>query len=202
LVHDGAYVYSSATGRLFIVGGDDATSGRPRGRVWLRRLDDSVWRVLDTDYRPVHVLAATFDKRTEQLIVLDERPVKRGNASQVQVRLVAIDVTTGAARRVHRWVRSPAWDAQSLQIDLDGSVLLSASSTRLDRYVLARLDPTSWAVLGRERGVGALVFPLVPDGVGYTEVHRAPDDATRLIAHRRSSRALGAGRMQDLDEAL
>lgn len=189
-----ALVYSRTWNRLWVVGGDDLDSGRPRGRIGFRNLESTseppthapLWSVVDTSYRPSLALASTFDPRTGRLFLLDEIEISGASGTQLQVWLVEIDVRTGVARKLQAWARDPIWDFQSLTIDLEGTLILGSGSSGLRAHAISRIEiagtkgkkKTKPKPLGRFSGAGDLAVPVVSDPEGYTVVVRgvkAPD---------------------------
>jgi hypothetical protein len=199
-----ALVYSRFERSLFVVGGNDPVSGRPRGRVYQRGLVDDVWRTVNSPYRPAKVLAATYNFRDRNLYFLDERQVTGSSGTQTQVHLVRLNWRTGVATTLQQWVRSPAWDRQYLTVDLDGQLLLGSGNTRSRLHAIARLRVFNgtFASLGRVQGNEAIMIPVVVDGSGFTVVLREAGTTDLIEGVRYRTLPLVAATLTQLDSQL
>jgi hypothetical protein len=179
---DFAPVLSRIRRGVFVVGGDDTTSGEPTGEIWFAPLNAGGWIPIPAAIPPDRVLAATYSWKTRSLYFLDETTPPGG---ELEARLVAIDVDTAQATLLGSWPRSPSWDAHHLVLDRDGALLLSSSNWLTGEHAVARIDieaiggPT---VDGIDAGSYPLAFAPTVDGVGYTLVLAV--DAPAGIVHR------------------
>jgi hypothetical protein len=57
---------------LFVVGGDDVTTGTPTGEIWFTSLEGGDWVEVASAIRPQEIRAATYSFRTRNLYFLDE----------------------------------------------------------------------------------------------------------------------------------
>lgn len=164
---DFASVYSRATGRLFVVGGKDSTTGAALRDIWWQDVPSGEWlQVPLGEHELGKVLAAThtLDGR---LWVLDETK-KKGAATFV--RLSRILPGTGDVDVLGTWARHKKFDRHWLVMDKDWSVLVVASSTQLRRHVVVRIDQAGPPPRANEVrfGRGALAFAPSVDTEGYS----------------------------------
>lgn len=157
-------VLTGARRGLFVVGGSRPGTQEPTGEIWFTTLRASRWIEVRAAFRPEVVLAATFSFATDQLYVLD--------TTGGDLRLTAIDFRRWGARELARWPRSPLFDRYFLTLDLDGQLLLSASSDDLDAHAYARLvdDLEVVTLEGLGLGFGSLVVEPMIDTRGTTLV--------------------------------
>jgi hypothetical protein len=196
--------YSRLERALFVVGGNDPVSGRPRGRVYHRGLVDDVWRTVNSTYRPAKVLASTYNFRDRNLYFLDERQVTGASGTQLQVHLVRLDWRTGVATTLHQWVRSTAWDRQYLTVDLEGQLLIGSGNTQSRLHAIARLRVVNgtFASLGRVQGNEAIMVPVVVDPSGFTVVLREAGTTDLIEGVRYRTLPLVAATLTQLDSQL
>jgi hypothetical protein len=159
-------VLSGARRGLFVVGGQRPGTSTPTGEIWFTGLSTARWILLRTGFRPARALAATFSYATDELYVLDEL--------DDQLRLTAIEQATWRSRELARWQHAPEFDAHHLTLELDGGLLLSASSSTLRLHSYARLRPSSGPhellLEGFGVGVGALASAPIIDANGVSFV--------------------------------
>jgi hypothetical protein len=166
-------VYARADNRVFVVGGTDPLTHNPIGDIWYRQTfgDERWFRVDLTGFAPARVLAATSSYLDHRLWVLDE--LSQGKASVV--RLHRVDPQTGGAELLGTWPKSSNYDGHWLALDVDGTILLTTSSTKLNRYFVIRIDNASnpLAIGGITAGHRTLAAAPMVDGDGYMllEVH-------------------------------
>lgn len=163
---DFASVYSRASGRLFVLGGNEPGSSVPRRDVWWQDVRTGRWNEVPLGEHTLgNVLAATrtFDGH---LWVLDE--IRKGWARFA--RLARIVPGTGEAEVLGTWPRLRFFDRHWMVLDRDGSVLMVASSTRLRWHTVVRIEladagPRVDAV---RFGRGALALSPSVDSEGYS----------------------------------
>jgi hypothetical protein len=199
-----ALAYSRLERSLFVVGGNDPVSGRPRGRIYHRGLVDDVWRTVNSTYRPVKVLASTYNFRDRNLYFLDERQVTGASGTQLQVHLVRLNWRTGVATTLHQWVRSTAWDRQYLTVDLEGQLLIGSGNTQSRLHAIARLRVVNgtFTSLGRVSGNEAIMVPVVVDPSGFTVVLREAGTTDLIEGVRYQTLPLVTATLTDLDTQL
>ena len=186
-------VYSSAIGRAFVVGGQSA-SGQQLHDVWSLSLDQGAdqWVPLSLSGVPLgSVLAATYAYADNQIWVLDEI---KGFLGLKLARLLRVDATTGATTLVGAW----------LGLDRDGSILLSASSSRLlGAHKIVRIATGTPKVTGVLAGLRALVMAPLVDRGGYTLVGpKRPGSAASLDVRRTETLPMGQGNWGHLGGCL
>lgn len=163
-------IYSSAIGRAFVIGGRDA-SGKSLGDVWTLSLDEGneAWSSLPLVGAGLGtVIAATYAYADNHVWVLDEA---RGSWGIKVARLLRIDATTGESTVVGAWPRLGIFDKHWLGLDLDGSILLSASSSKAaGLHTIVRVATGTPKVTGVLVGLRALVAAPMVDRGGYTLV--------------------------------
>jgi len=165
-------VYSRAAARLFLVGGADASTNELTGDIWWRDVNGASWFPVPLEgYAPETVTAATYSYRDHNLWVLDQLdsgPIPRA-------RLTRIDPVSGKhtivgtwprLRLGHKWVFDKHW----LVLDQDGSVLLVASSSMINKHVIVRInvDGDTPQVGGVRIAPHALAGPPAVDPAGYS----------------------------------
>jgi len=165
-------VYSRAAARLFLVGGVGATTNELTGDIWWRDVNGASWFQIPLEgYAPETVTAATYSYRDHNLWVLDQLdsgPIPRA-------RLTRIDPVSGKhtvvgtwprLRLGHKWVFDKHW----LVLDQDGSVLLVASSSMINKHVIIRInvDDDTAEVDGVRIALHALAGPPAVDPAGYS----------------------------------
>jgi hypothetical protein len=166
-------VYARADNRIFVVGGAEPQTHNPLGDIWYRRASgDERWFRIDLKgYAPSKVLAATSSYVDHRLWVLDETPQGSGSV----VRLHRVEPLTGAAQLLGTWPKSVSYDAHWLSLDMDGTILLTTSSTKLNRYFVIRIDnqastPSVGKVTAGKRTLASA--PMVDeDGYLLLEIH-------------------------------
>lgn len=187
-----ATVYSAAIGRAFVIGGRSAV-GQELRDVWSTSIDDQSgeWSRLAVKGATLgSVVAATYAYADGNLWVLDE---VRGVLGLKMRRLLQIDAKTGQANVVGAWPRLGIYDKHWLGIDKDGSVLLTASSSRLQGgHTIVRLATAGPAkVTGVFSGPRALAMAPIVDRSGYTLI--GPKRAVGAAADVRRLDELGMG---------
>ena len=158
----------------------DATPARPvaarhrraEADIWWRDVNGASWFPVPLEgYAPETVTAATYSYRDHNLWVLDQLdsgPIPRA-------RLTRIDPVSGKhtivgtwprLRLGHKWVFDKHW----LVLDQDGSVLLVASSSMINRHVIVRInvDGDTPQVGGVRIAPHALAGPPAVDPAGYS----------------------------------
>ncbi len=98
--------------------------------------------------------------------------------------LVAIDFMSGHTTVLGTWPRHAAiWDRHAMTIDVDGSVLLAASSTAGAEHTIARIDVRqNHAISILDNDDAVLALPVVADAGGYTLVTLRPSDSSFATA--------------------
>ena len=188
-------VYSRATARLFIIGGEDPVTHAPRGDIWYRSIDaGGGWGVVPAlEFQPSTLLAATYSFIDGKLWILDSIPK---NANKLVVRLSTVDPMTGKTALVGQWPRLKHYDAHWLLVDHDGSVLLVASSQKLRRHSVFRLKTTGSGALLLRTASGFLPWAPVVDLAGYGfVVQDSPSAAPRMV------RVTGLGPVKPVSES-
>lgn len=156
-------VYSRSLARVYLVGG----AGAHTNDIVFRPLEaDGGWAGLPAGAISITApLAATYNHIDGQLWVLDQVSVPNG----VRARLVRVDPTSGRRESLGEWPRVGQFQQHFLRSELDGSVLLVASSAKHHLHALVRfvvdqgmLRPTGFRIRPR-----ALAHPPVVDAGGY-----------------------------------
>lgn len=135
-------VYSRATGRVFVIGGNDRATGGRLGDVWHRRVLGGPWEMVELAPGSLgNVVSATFSWKDGRLWVVDVDPRDETGRRH---RVVRIELETGAMSVVastdrHDPDKKARYDRRGLMLDHDGNILLWASSTRAQRHRLARI---------------------------------------------------------------
>lgn len=148
-------VYARSVGRVFSIG-----SGRP---ITVGPADPLAERTeIPGDFVPGIVLAATYSYVDRAIWVLHEAA---GYAE-----LTRVDPVEGTHQPVRHWPRLRKFDKQWMTLDIDGSVLLSASSDKANRYVVIRIGfgGDGPEVTGVHRGEGRLYAAPRAHQAGYT----------------------------------
>jgi hypothetical protein len=178
---DSLPVYSRATGRVFFLGGLDA-SGNPAKDVVVRDVFGGLPTVIPPGgWDPGKILAATYSPFEDVLWVLDEiaGPAK----AQSTRRLWLLSPRSGVGSIMGSWTSAGRFDRHWLRLDRDGSVLLFASGKTLRHHAVVRLNHRAGLleVLGVAFRQGDLAIPPVVDMSGYWLVHRvAPQKSTTV----------------------
>ena len=174
-------IYSRHLDRLFILGGRDAATND--------RLDDVMVMTSQGTF-PFstaslgRVRAVTYSYRTGSLWVLDEvrKPKRRHrhhrrwrhhrwhHGGQKRLRLLEIDARTGTHTVVAEWKRRRLFDRHWLVSDLDGSLLVIASSKWRRRHVVARFEAETNRLTHVVRRPGRLLLAPSVDAFGYAFV--------------------------------
>ena len=129
-------VYARSAGRVYVIGGNDPDTNEARRDIWWRDVTGGPWyEVPDGDYQPEKVLAATRPYRDGKLWILDE--VRAGWLRFA--RLVRLNPGTGEAEVLGKWPRIGLFDQHWLILDLEGNVVVAASSSRTKRHALIRI---------------------------------------------------------------
>ena len=138
-----AVVYARSKAEVYLVGGEDPSTGKPRGDMWVHNLPSGTWVPLVADgYSPRRVLAATNAFGDDRLWVLDE--VRKG---YLRVRrLVRLDPQSGLVDVVGEWPTFGLFDQHWLLVDRDGAAVLAASSRMLNKHMLVRLKVNAGGV--------------------------------------------------------
>ncbi len=176
-------VYSRSTGRVFLLGGRDA-SGNAIQRIWMRHLSEDSWQALPRGSHSLgKVLTATYSHADGLLWILDEQP---GPHFLVQRRLLTYDPETGETTLLFERRGLPHWTDHELVTDRDGSVLLSLSGHKAPAYRLVRFRNVG-GELTTERStpsLGRLEAPVVVDDAGYWIIRRPPGKKKLLAPQR------------------
>jgi hypothetical protein len=149
-----------------VVGGKDPDTNELRRDIWWRDVTGGAWRrVSDGDYQPEKVLAATRPYRDGKLWILDE--VRLGWLRFG--RLVRLDPDTGKAELLGKWPRLGWFDRHWFMLDLEGNVVVVASSRGLKSHALMRirLDGAKPRVDRVQVGQGELAMAPWVDVSGY-----------------------------------
>jgi hypothetical protein len=157
-------VYSRATGSIFVVGGTVPGTNQPTQEIW-RGSTEGSWAKMDLkNYKPQKVLSATYSFKDGKLWVLDSFKLGLEWA-----RLTRIDPATGESEILGTWPKFGLYDRHWLLVDRDGSILLTASSQKLNKHTVLRLESTGSGVQVRLARLGskALAFSPVVDASGY-----------------------------------
>lgn len=155
-------VYSRSSRRLFLVGGRDATTHLLLGDIWVADIDSPHWRAVPLHGHSVgDVLAATYSPRDRRVWILD---VINGLA-----RLTAVTPGSGETTVFGTWPRTATFDKHWLQLDRDGSVLFVASSGKVNKHVVIRIDTSQSppAVQQTYAAPRALAIAPLVDSQGY-----------------------------------
>jgi hypothetical protein len=180
-----AAVYSKVDGRAFVVGGR-TSNGDLVSDIWTFWLDKQMWtRVPLRPGSLGDVVSATYSFRDRRVWILDVAP---GDRRREALRLLRVDPITGEdevvltsrCNRTHE-----RYDYRGLTLDMDGNVVLFASSQKAQRHRIGVIEvgelgnrkgkkaKDAWLTKRRER---ALATPPFIDlrGVGlYFEPPRA-----------------------------
>jgi hypothetical protein len=150
---------------LFLVGGNFEGTNENTREIWTYTLEQSLWsKVALKGYAPERVLAATRVASDGKLWVLDQA----GPPKLPLARLVRIDPDSGVTQVVGFWPRLSNYDQYWLVNDLEGNLLLVASSSKQKKHILVRLSATpTVAVTGSYTGKHSLAFAPVVDASGY-----------------------------------
>lgn len=169
-------VYSRSSRRLFLLGGRSSTSGELLPDVWWADVDSGDWeRVQLKEFSLGSVIAATYSPRDRRLWILDEP----GQGKNARARLSRLQPGTGVVEVLGEWSRTGKFDQHWLILDRDGRVLLAASSEKVNKHVVLRLDAVGGAlqVVNSFAGQHALALRPLVDAEGY-------GFATRIAAHK------------------
>jgi hypothetical protein len=158
-------VYSRSRGLVWVVGA--ILSNGQRGIRWTSTTGEGGFKELETPGLVLgDILAATFEPTRGNLWILSTNP---GAGPPNKVRLLSVQVETGASE-VHLIApRRGLFDSHWLVADQDGRLLLVASSRLAKRHVVLQLDAGEKLNLrGILRGKGALAFAPAVDPNGYS----------------------------------
>lgn len=187
-------VYSRAAGKLFVVGGRDASTDRQLDEIWSQRAFDTAWEKVDLPPGVLgKVVSATFSFRDRRLWLLDADPA---DATARRHRILRIEIESGnveivAATDRHDPDKKRRYERRGLLLDHDGNVILWASSARTQRHRLARIAPVAggFKVTRTKRLPRALAFDPIADLNGFrlfyepspakAEDDHDPDDETK-----------------------
>ncbi|MBI4955416.1 MAG: DUF4779 domain-containing protein [Myxococcales bacterium] len=131
----------------------------------------------------------------------DAHGAATGHASRA--RLYRVEPYLGVVQLVGDWARHPSFDRHWLALDIDGQVLLVASSAHA--HAIAKLEATAYDALAplrvsfRHRPKG-LVLPPIVDELGYSFARRGPGGA--VVLERVAELGLHASPLSDLAGAL
>jgi hypothetical protein len=130
--------------------------------------------------------------------------VTGASGTQLQVHLVRLDWRTGIATTLHQWVRSPAWDRQYLNVDLEGQLLIGSGNTQSRLHAIARLRVVNgtFTSLGRVSGNESIMVPVVVDPSGFTAVLREAGPTDLIEGVRYQTLPLVAATLTDLNTQL
>jgi hypothetical protein len=200
-------VYSRSTGRVFVVGGADASTGQPTGDVWWRGMDSDAWfRVPLSGYAPETVMASTYSFADGRLWILDEH--KQGAVHFA--RLVRVHPETGEHELLGAWPRPRGWfqsrlfENHWLVVDQDGGVLVVASSMpfRMHAVIRVALDGPAPRVEGIRFAEGHLSSIPVVDVTGYSFVVESKKKNEPPTISRLSDLQLWPGAWSDMGGCL
>ena len=169
-------VYSRSSRRLFLLGGRSPISGELAPDVWWADVDSGAWeRVQLKGFSLGSVIAATYSPNDRRLWILDEL----GEGKSARARLSRLQLGTGMVEVLGEWSRTGKFDRHWLILDRDGRVLLAASSEKVNKHVVLRLDAAAGGlqVVNSFAGQHALALRPLVDAEGY-------GFATRIAAHK------------------
>jgi hypothetical protein len=127
-------LFSRAANGIFVVGGQ--ASGAPAGDAWFQPIGGA-WRKIDLrGYALSNVEGATYSFRDGYLWILETVPTKgifsEGRLLRVSTNGAGVDV-------ISSWPVLGLFDKRWLTLDASGDLLLSASSTKLNGFLLAHV---------------------------------------------------------------
>lgn len=162
---DPVAVYSRSSRRLFLLGGRSPISGELVPDVWWADVNSGAWeRVQVKGFSPGSVIAATYSPRDRRLWILDEI----GQKKNARARLSRLEPGTGVVEVLGEWSRTEKFDRHWLILDRDGRVLLAASSEKVNKHVVLRLDDAAGGLVANSfAGQHALALPPLVDAEGY-----------------------------------
>jgi hypothetical protein len=153
-----------------LVGGRDSDRDLVN-EIWSLSVDQGTWERIVPSKPIGQVIDATYSFRDRQLWVIDVNPDR---AKHDESRLLRIDPAFGTVDTIASSgpkQQNVLYDTRGLLVDLDGSVLVYASSTQSQKHRIARIDSRpSGAVeiaitLRRQRALSA---PPIADLLGFT----------------------------------
>lgn len=157
-------VYSRAIGAVFVVGGTLLGTNEPIKDLWRGSAEGGWTQIKIPSYEPQKVVSATYSFRDGKLWVLDNF-----KAGWEWARLVRINIETQEAEILGVWPKLGFYNRHWLLVDQDGSVLFVASSDKINKHTVIRLDNSGPEVkisLAR-MAPKSLAFAPVVDSVGY-----------------------------------
>lgn len=170
------YVFSRAAGGIFLVGGDDPTTGQPRQDMFFRTLTGG-WQSLPsvlpgTNLCPTtgsvpalgRIRAATYSWADRELWIVDETLDGR-------LRLARIN-GAGSLQQIAAWPNSGLYDATVLTVDRDGGIILTQAKANGAGFVSAKLDVTNDvpSVVAKSSSALRLAAPPVVSSRSYAFV--------------------------------
>lgn len=159
-----AAALSARRSSVFVVGGRDESGALTGGAMLLLPDGTASTIVLTGSTRPANVLAVVYSPGEESLYVVDrDAPESPG-----KIRLLRIDMPSGAVNVLGRWHASKLVDRYFLSRDLDGSVVLLASSSFLERFWggTVRADDGHVTLHARFAGKGLAMLPAMKTVTG------------------------------------
>jgi hypothetical protein len=129
----------------------------------------NAWAAIRTSAPLGNVLAATSSFVDGRVHGIDEIAI----GGRTVGRLFTLDPTTGRLTVDGTWPRSSRFDRLSIDLDVDGSLLLTAASSRGGTHVVVHLGVTDGktVALGRLTGSGAPIGPVFATGGGDYVMH-------------------------------
>jgi hypothetical protein len=120
-----------------------------------------------------------------RLWVLDEVDAPKGKLA----RLYRVEPYLGLVKLVGKWPRLGLFDELWLGLDHDGQVLLAASSTKLDKHAIVRLEAKPYDTsaplrLSMHLGNKALAAPPLVHAAGYSLALRSKSDKIDLARRK------------------
>ncbi len=160
-----AAVYARSQGRVYLIGGKASGPAAVEAPVLAANLTDGSWmRWPSGGYQPENVLSATYSIADDSLWVVEET----AGAQKRWVRIVRIDAKNGSARVFGPWPRFGFSDRLWLSADVEGGILLTASSSKHSRHAILRLRTLAHQIVAERvhPGQGALADAPVVDATG------------------------------------
>ncbi len=193
-------VYSRSTQQLFVVGGEDASSHALLGDAWRADVRTLQWaQVPLAGYQVGKVLAATYSPRDRQLWILDEVAGAHGLR---HARLARLKPGTGHFEILGTWLRIGLFDKLWLVVDRDGTVLLVASSNKIQKHVVVHIDNAAQPHVDNIYvGQHPLALPLLVDWEGYAFA-RQVNPRKMPVTLRGKSLGTGHGHWGDVGSCL
>jgi hypothetical protein len=182
--------FSRSLGAVFVIGGTDLWTGEQLHDINLWRFGVG-WQRLDV-FGIEKPVAAVFSPVDQRLWLLHEQ-------ASGKTRLVRVDPLTGFAESIGAWTRGSVFDHHRLDLDRDGTVLLTASSSSQRRSQVASLGLSNGAAVARliDRDVRyTTLMPLVDQHeYGFIELD---DTGAVTTIQRKSTLTNGQGSLAEM----